>query len=1022
MMRALISLCLRNRPAVILLFIALAALGTRAVLHLDIDAFPDTTPVQVQVNAVAPSLTPPEIEQQIINPVEAGLGGLPGLVNVRSVSKFGFGQVVATFDEHADMHLARQLVGKRLREVELPEGIDPPTLGPISTGLGEVFHYIVRSDDPARSLASVREIHDWVIKPELRKVRGVAEINAWGGFVKQFHVVVDPMRLASHGLELSGLEEALRRGNRAVGGGQVTTAGETVLVQAAALAQSAEEIGRMVVAVRGGAAVTVADVAEVREGAEIRRGAASANGRGEVLLGLGFMLMGENSHAVTRALKQRLEEVRRFLPEDILVETFYDRTELVDQVIHTIRENLMAGALLVTAVLFAFLGNLRAGLIVAASIPLCFLFASSYMLQAGIAASLLSLGAMDFGLTADNAVIIVENCMRRLRHGGTASRIEVVRDATMEVRKPALFGELIMVLVFVPLLALEGVEGRMFRPMALTMIATLLGSMILSVTLTPVLASLLLPRIIREREPLLVRIARSIYEPVLNLVLKARVFVALLAAVIVAAGGWGAMRLGREFLPHLGEGASVCSIVRLAGVSLEEAVRGNTRIEKLLLENFPDEVARVWTRVGTAETATDPMGIELSDTFIALHPRKQWTKASTQAELVAKFTEVIHDIPGMTFSFTQPIQMRMNEMVAGIRSDVGVKIYNDDIATLEELSEKMQRILAAVPGAADVTGEQITGQPVMTLRPRAADAARLGFEAGEILDWVQTLGGLPAGHIRQGQRTFPLMLRLPAAMESDPDALRNLTLRSATGSWATLGELADIQVADGASTLTHEWGRRRTVVQVNVRGRDTGSFVREAMDRVARELKLPEGSTLEWGGQFENLQRAEEKLMVVVPVTFGLILVMLLLATGSFRDVVLIATGIPLGLVGGVAALHLRGMPFTVSAAVGFIALSGVAILNGLVLVSFIRQRMDEGLDRLQAVREGCQVRLRPVLMTALVGAIGFVPMALNTGVGAEVQSPLATVVIGGILSNTLLTLVVLPVLYSLWGTRREAG
>lgn len=1021
MLDYLIRISLKNRLLVCVLALALVAVGGRSLMDLPVDAFPDTTPVQIQINTSVPSLNPEEAERQITIPVELAISGLPGLQNVRSISKFGLSQVVATFNDHTSIYLARQLVTERLNSVELPEGLERPQLGPITTGLGEVFHYVVRSNDPKRSLTSLREINDWVIKPQLRKVPGVAEVNTWGGFEKQFHVVVDPQRLVKHGLTLDRLTTALHENNRNVGGGQVVRNGESLLVHGIGLTTNVEQIGAIVIESSKGVPVRVRDVAQVKEDHEIRRGAVTAAGKGEAVLGLGFMLMGENSAVVTHGLKQKLVEVRPLLPKDVVLETLYDRTELVDKVIQTVEHNLLVGALLVIAVLFAFLGNLRAGLVVAMAIPLSMLAAGDLMLQTGIAASLLSLGAVDFGLIVDGSVVMVENTMRRLaerqHHLGRVltakERAETLTDASLEVARPVVFGVGIILVVFLPILALEGVEGKMFKPMALTMIYALAGSLVLALTVTPVLASFLLPKKINETEPWLVRKAHQVYEPVLDFALRFRKQTLLAAFVILALVGVLATRIGGEFLPKLGEQAIVGTTVRLAGISVDEAAAFNTRIEKTLLAEFPDEIANIWTRLGTAEVATDPMGIELSDFFLALKPREQWKKAHTQLELVDKMREVFVKLPGMTVAFSQPIEMRLNEMIAGIRSDIGIKIYGENLETLKELSGAVQGVLGTIRGVGEMSGEQITGQLVLQVKVDPEKTARLGISTRSVLDAVESVGSRKVGEVREGERRFPLVVRLPDRQRTDPEALANTLIPMESGAVIPLYSVADVVETEGPSTINREWGRRRITVQCNVKGRDVASFVAEAQKKIAAEVKLPEGYNIEWGGQFENMERANRKLMFVVPMALGLIFVLLYFSLGTFRDVLIVASGIPLGAVGGVLALWLRGLPFTVSAAVGFVALSGVAILNGLVLVTFIKQRIDAGASLENAVREGCLVRLRPVLMTALVAAAGFVPMAVNVGVGGEVQRPLATVVIGGIITNTLLTLVVLPTLYT---------
>jgi cobalt-zinc-cadmium resistance protein CzcA len=1030
MLNWLITTSLKNRLLVAVFAAALIVVGGRSLTNLPIDAFPDTTPVQVQINTTLPSLNAEEAEAQVTIPVELALSGLPGLNNIRSVSKFGLSQVVATFDDATSIFRARQLITERVQTIELPASIARPQLGPISTGLGEVFHYAVRSDNTNRTLTELREIQDWVIKPQLRQVRGVAEVNTWGGLEKQFHVITEPQRLVKYGLTFEQLIEALQANNQNVGGGQVVRSGESLLVHGLGLTTNVQEIANIVITAHDGVPVRVGDVAEVKVDHEIRRGAVTGAGQGEIVLGLGFMLMGENSAVVTHGLKAKLSEVQKTLPQDVIVEVLYDRTELVDNVIGTVKHNLLAGALLVIAVLFAFLGNLRAGLVVVAAIPLSMLFAGDLMLQTGISASLLSLGAVDFGLIVDGSVVMIENAMRRLalrqhelgRPLTKEEREETLTRAPLEVARPVAFGVGIILVVFLPILALEGVEGKLFKPMALTMIFALAGSLLLALTLTPVLASLFLPKQVKEQEPWLVRMSQRLYQPVLDLALRFRALFLAGALALLVGVGLLATRMGGEFLPKLGEGAIVATTVRLAGVSVEEAVDYNDRIEKLLLAEFPAEIATIWSRLGSAEIATDPMGIELTDFFLALKPRGQWRKARTQAELVGKMRELFLKFPGMTVSFTQPIEMRLNELIAGIRSDIGIKIYGDDLEQLRLLAYEVEKGLGAIPGVGEVTGEQLTGQPVLQVKVDPQAIARYGVPTRNVLNVVEAVGTKRVGEVREGQRRFPLVVRLPDRQRTDPEALAATLIPTATGSVLPLNQVAQVVETEGPAAINREWGRRRVTVQCNVRGRDVASFVAEAQKKIAAQVKLPEGYSIEWGGQFENMERANARLRFVVPLALGLIFVLLYFSLKSLRDVFIVATGIPLGAVGGVLALWLRGMPFTVSAAVGFIALSGVAILNGLVLVTFIKQKLAAGDPLNQAVREGCLVRLRPVLMTALVAAVGFIPMAVNVGVGGEVQRPLATVVIGGVVSNTLLTLVVLPVLFALWGNRRQAA
>jgi cobalt-zinc-cadmium resistance protein CzcA len=1070
MLNWIINFSLKNRLLICVLAVALVVTGTRSLLVLPIDAFPDTTPVQVHINTTAAALNPEETEAQITVPVELAISGLPGLQNVRSISKFGLSQVVATFDDRIDIYRARQLILERLQTVELPEGLEHPQLGPIATGLGEVFHYVVRSTDTNRTPTELRVLQDWFIKPQLRKVPGVAEVNTWGGFEKQYHVVVETDRLIKYRLTFEELVEAIQANNQNVGGGQMVRSGESLLVHGVGLTTNLQEIGNILITSHDGTPVRVRDVATVKEDHEIRRGAVTADGRGEAVLGLGFMLMGENSAVVTHALKAKLVEVQSQLQStmpDITLQVLYDRTELVDKVIRTVEHNLLAGALLVIAVLFTFLGNLRAGLIVASAIPLSMLFAGTFMLQVGIAASLLSLGAVDFGLMVDGAVVMVENTMRRLaekqRNAGNwsaailaagskgilpgesgrtdaaptsrpeayatttvpalteAERQDVIRSACLEVARPVAFGVGIILIVFLPILTLEGIEGKLFKPMALTLIFALLGSLILTLTLTPVLTTLFLSKVVKETEPWLVRLAHRIYEPLLGLALRFRKLTFLGAMVLFVGAVLLAARMGGEFLPRLGEGAIVGTTVRLAGISVDESVVQNAMIERRLMAEFPDEIEHIWTRLGTAEVATDPMGVELADFFLALKPRHHWQKARTQSELTEQMRAVLNQVPGLKPAFSQPIEMRMNELIAGIRGDIGIKVYGDDLEELRRLGGEVQAVLSGIRGASEASVEQLTGQTFLQVRVDPQAIARYGVPTRNVLNVVEAVGSRRVGDVREGQRRFPLVVRLPDKQRMDPDALAATLIPTAAGPVLPLNQVARVTEMQGPSTINREWGRRRITIQCNVRGRDLRSFVAEAKAKIAAQVKLPEGYTIEWGGQFENMERANRKLMFVVPMALGLIGALLYFSLKSHRDVLIVASGIPLGLVGGVAALWLRGLSFTVSSAIGFIALSGVAILNGLMLVTFIKQKLADGAPLEQAVREGCLVRLRPVLMTALVAAVGFIPMAVNVGVGGEVQRPLATVVIGGLFTNTLLTLLVLPALYSM-AKRTPAG
>jgi cobalt-zinc-cadmium resistance protein CzcA len=1013
-LNAIIDFSLKYRWLVILGAVALAVAGGVSLRYLDIDAFPDTTPVQVQINTVAPSLGPAEVEQQITFPVEQALSGLPKIVTMRSISKFGLSQVVIIFEDGTDIYFARQLVNERLATVQLPQGLDRPKMGPVSTGLGEVYHYVVtgKGDD----VTQLRTVHDWIVRPQMRRVKGVAEVNSWGGFERQYQARIDPAKLAKYGLTFDRVTAAIRENNQNVGGGVIDKGSSTVLVAGVGRTTTLEQIKNIQIAANDGVPVLLGDVADVVVGHEVRRGAVTADGKGEVVLGLGFMTMGENSHEVTWGLKKRLDEVKASVPPGVKVEPVYDRTELIGYVIDTVKANLFEAGLLVVSVLFLFLGNLRAAFIVALAIPLSMLFAFSGMLRFGIAASLLSLGAIDFGMVVDSSVVMIENCMRHLSHGEAEKRgkLAVIRDAAVEVRKPTLFGELIILIVYLPILTLEGIEGKLFRPMALTVIFALAGSMILSMTLMPALASLLLPKKVSEREPFLLRLIKAVYVPVLKRTMHHKVAVLLFGAtVLFVAFGVVAPRLGSEFVPKLSEGAIALGTVRLAGTSLQESVETNTRVEKALLAAFPDEINHVWSRAGTAEVATDPMGVELTDIFISLKPRSKWTRAKTQDELTVQIEKELRTIQGLKFAFSQPIEMRINEMVAGTRSDLSVKLYGDDLDVLKAKAAEIERVIKTVPGAADVASEQVTGQPVLQVKVKQDQLARYGIPARAVLDLIESIGSKPMGEVVDGQFRFPLVVRLPDRWRDSPEAVGSIQLPTANGERVPLSRVADISTIEGPSTITREWGQRRIVVTCNVRGRDLGTFVAEVQQKVKGEVTLPPGRySVSYGGQFEQLQRAQTRLMIVVPLALLLIFLLLYATYGTVTDTLRVFSGVPFAWVGGIFALWLRDMPFSISAAVGFIALSGVAVLDDMILVSYVRQLQKRGRTLEQAVEEAAITRLRPVLMTTLVASLGFVPMAFSTGMGAEVQRPLATVVIGGVISAMVMSLLVLRVLF----------
>ncbi|MBT3603269.1 MAG: efflux RND transporter permease subunit [Candidatus Latescibacteria bacterium] len=1024
MFEKIVAFSVANRLLVILLFAAVVLLGLGTVPRLSIDAFPDTTPIQVQVNTVAPALNPEEIEQQITLPIELSIGGLPGLADVRSVSKFGFSQVVATFDDATNIALARQYVSERLSAVNLPTDIARPQLGPMSTGLGEIFHYVMRSDDPNRTLEELRTLHDWVVKSELRKVSGVAEVNSWGGDVKQYHVVVSPAALLKYGLTLDRVSEALQKNNQNVGGGLITSGGQSQMVHGIGRVTTIEQIKNIVIASFDGNPIHIYDVArEVKIDREIRRGAVTADGRGEVVLGLAFMLMGENGKIVTERLKAQLDNVRHFLPDDVIVEVVYDRTELTGAVIETVHHNLIAGAILVVIVLFVLLGNLRAGLLVAVVIPIAMLFAVLGMYEFAIAASLLSLGAIDFGIIIDGSVVMTEANMRNLSQRAqqlgrklTASeRQETIVASARQMSRSIAFGIGIIIIVFFPILTLEGIEGKMFKPMAWTFIFALVGALIIALVLSPVLGYYFLPAKVQQSKDLLERTLVPLYGWLIQKVIQVRWWVLTGVGVLLLVTMWQATRLGGEFLPRLSEGALTINTIRIAGISIDQSVDYNTRIEQLLKAKFSDEIRHVWSRIGTAEVATDPMGTELTDIFVSLTPREQWTQAYSQAELVTAMQEELADLPGLNMVFTQPIEMRMNEMISGIRSDLGIKIYGDDFDELVRISDEIQRVLLQVPGQSDIAVDQLTGQPLLQVKIKQDAIARYGIPARHVLEVVEAIGGQHVGEVFEGQRHFDLVMRLPDTHRTDAQWLEKTIISTESGQQLPLRMLASIEHTEGAATINREWGRRVIRVQCNVVGRDVVSFIHEARQRIETEVVLPEGYVVEWGGQFENLERARQRLMLVVPLTLLLVFFLLYFSTKNLGDVLLIYTGVPFALVGGVYALYFRAMPFSVSAAVGFIALSGIAVLNGQIMVSAIRNFLDQGHTLQNAVLDAARQRLRPVLATAITDAVGFIPMAISVGVGAEVQRPLATVVIGGVLTSSVLTLFILPLLYILF-------
>ncbi len=1049
MLEKLLSGSIRHRWLVLLATAAAGALGLYSLAHLPIDAVPDITNVQVQINTEAAGYTPEESEQQITTIVETAMAGLPRLERTWSVSRYGLSQVTVVFEDGTSVYFARQLIAERLQSVAslLPAGITPE-LGPIATGLGEIFMWTVEAGEEARkpdgnpySLSDLRTVQDWIVKPQLRNVPGVNEVNTIGGFERQYHVTPDPSRLAAFGLSAGDLLGALERNNTNTGAGYLERNGEQHLVRLPGRLQTLEEIGDVVVTSRRGVPVRVRDIAQIEFGRELRTGAATENGR-EVVLGTAFMLIGENSREVSHALSEKLDAIAGSLPEGVRAVAVYDRTRLVDRTIATVQRNLAEGALLVIAVLFLFLGNLRAALITALVIPLTMLITATGMLKAGISANLMSLGALDFGLVVDGAVIIVENCIRRIseeqRHLGRAltleERLKSAFDASREVRQATMFGELIIMIVYLPVLTLSGIEGKMFTPMALTVVIALAGAMLLSVTFVPAAVAVFLSGRVSETENRLLAAVRNSYEPVLDFALRRRNLVLSGAAGLVFLSVLSAARLGTEFVPSLDEGDIALHALRIPGTGLEQAVEMQHLLERKVSE--VPEVERVFAKIGTAEIATDPMPPSVADCFVILKDRSLWPDPrKPKAEVVRDIERAVGDLPGNNYEFTQPIQMRFNELISGVRSDVAVKIYGDDLDLLKRLGETAAKTLERISGAMDVKAEQITGLPFLTITPDRERLSRFGLNGADVQELAQVaIGGVQAGTIIEGDRRFPLIVRLPESVRASPEQIARLPLLAPaaadripgrfaerlTERFIPLSSVASIETSEGPNQIRRESGKRLIVVTANVRGRDLGGFVEEAQKAVGESVSLPSGYWISWGGQFEHLISATTRLKLVVPLALGLIFLLLYLSFGQVRDAVIVFTGVPLALTGGVFSLLLRGIPFSISAGVGFIALSGVAVLNGLVLVTFIRSLEDSGKSLEVAVREGSVSRLRPVLMTALVASLGFIPMAISTGAGSEVQRPLATVVIGGIASSTLLTLVVLPVLCVIAGTRPQ--
>ena len=1043
MFERLIQFAIEQRIIVLLAVLLMACVGIASYQKLPIDAVPDITNVQVQINSAAAGFSPLETEQRVTFPIETAMAGLPGLQQTRSLSRSGLSQVTVIFKDGTDLFFARQLVNERLQVAreQLPDGIET-AMGPISTGLGEIFLWTVEAEDGVRkedgtpyTPTDLRVIQDWIIKPQLRNVPGVAEINTIGGFAKEYQIAPDPKRLAAYNLTLNDLVTALERNNANVGAGYIERSGEQLLIRAPGQVASIDDIANIVITTSDGTPIRVRNVAQVDIGRELRTGAATENGR-EVVLGTVFMLIGENSRSVSQAVAKKLEEINRSLPEGVVAVTVYDRTNLVEKAIATVKKNLFEGALLVVAVLFLFLGNIRAALITAMVIPLAMLFTFTGMFTNKVSANLMSLGALDFGIIVDGAVVIVENAIRRLahaqqRHGRLLTRSERLHEvfaAAKEARRALIFGQLIIMVVYLPIFALTGVAGKMFHPMAFTVVIALLGAMILSVTFVPAAIALFVTGKVKEEENFVMRSARRVYGPVLNWVIVRRPLVFGLAALTIVVSGLVASRMGSEFIPSLSEGDFAQQALRVPGTSLTQSVQMQQQLEKTLLAQVP-EIERVFARTGTAEIASDPMPPNISDSYVMLKPKDQWPNPKKSREaIIADIQRASAIVPGSVYELSQPIQLRFNELISGVRSDVAVKVFGDDMAVLNQTAGEIAETLQKLNGASEVKVEQTSGLPVLTINIDRDKAARFGLNVGDVQDTIAVaVGGRQAGTLYEGDRRFDMVVRLSDTLRTDIDGLSRLlipvpALASSTSGqlgFIALSQVASLDLVLGPNQISRENGKRLVIVSANVRGRDIGSFVEEAEAAITTQVKVPAGYWTTWGGQFEQLKEASERLRIVVPVALLLVFGLLFMMFNNLKDGLLVFTGIPFALTGGIMALWLRDIPLSISAGVGFIALSGVAVLNGLVMIAFIRNLREEGRSLSVAIHEGALTRLRPVLMTALVASLGFIPMALATGTGAEVQRPLATVVIGGIISSTLLTLLVLPALYQ-WAHRRD--
>jgi len=1035
MLEYLIRFSIERRGLVMVGVIALCGLGVWNFTKLPIDAVPDITNVQVMINTEAPGFTPLEVEQRVTFPVETAMAGLPNLQYTRSISRYGLSQVTIVFSDDTDIYFARQLVGERLSaaRANLPDGLEPE-LGPIATGLGEIFMFTVDSQPDALNAdgseitpTDLRSVHDWIIRPQLLRVPGVVEVNPIGGYKREILIAIEPEKLLSMNVTQDDIINAIANNNQNRGVGFVERNGAQWLLRVPGQKEQVSDLGNILIRSANGVPLRLGDVANIEEGKELRTGAATQNGR-EVVMSTVFMLIGENSRTVASAVASKLKEIQKGLPEGITANAVYDRTTLVDKTLATVQTNLIEGALLVMVILFFLLGNARAAILTAAVIPIAMLMTVTGMVQTKTSANLMSLGALDFGLLVDGTIIIVENCLRRLSQATSfkqsidiRERFEIVFSATREVIKPALFGVFIITAVYFPIFALTGVEGKMFHPMAMTVVIALTSAMILSITFAPACIALMFRKAVVEKDSAIIRVSRSVYEPLLVLALKARWQVIVIASVLVLGASWQASNLGTEFVPNLDEGDIAMHALRIPGTSLGQAIELQKTLEEQI-KQMP-EVSLVFAKMGTADVATDAVPPSVADNFIIMKPRSDWPNPNkSKSDVIDELAELVAPIPGNRYEFLQPIQMRFNELLSGVRAELAIKIFGDDFEVLEALGREIQTAVHNIEGAADIQTEKTTGLPIMTIQPKLDALAQYGLPLNDLQDQLAVaMGGKVAGQFYQGDRRSDIVVRLGEARRIDIDRLRYLPIQLSGSEAVPLKEFASLELVEGFNQINRENGKRRVVVTANVRGRDLGSFVADVRTELNDSVDIPAGYWVEYGGTYEKLQSAAKRLMLVVPLTLVIIVGLLFLALRSFKDSMIIFTGVPFALTGGILFLTLRGIPFSISAAVGFIALSGIAILNGLVMVSFIRDLIEDGLSVEKAIIDGALIRLRPVLTTALVASLGFVPMALNTGIGSEVQRPLATVVIGGVISSTLLTLFVLPVLFRLLhGDTRE--